>query len=141
MLQQTPTTSRNKKAHSVLEIDTALEEWKTSEARNSFLVLSSVDEFQFVAHAPVTSPSSRWAFVPYRARLVTIWALRNGRRCPYRLRRSQTGADVTLSLHPRPFKPRKSRNCAISIHCYGNIALNNNSAGLSVTKSRDSLPN
>ena len=25
-----------KKAHSVLEIDTALEEWKTSEARNSF---------------------------------------------------------------------------------------------------------
>ncbi len=36
MLQQTPTTSRNKKAHSVLEIDTALEEWKTSEARNSF---------------------------------------------------------------------------------------------------------
>ena len=48
---------------------------------------------------------------------------------------------TSKTLKASGYKPRKSRNCAVSIHCYGNIALNNNSAGLSGTKSRDSLPN
>ena len=48
---------------------------------------------------------------------------------------------TSKTLKASGYKPRKSRNCAVSIHCYGNIALNNNSAGLSGTKSRDLLPN
>src|SRR3984893_17530944 len=48
---------------------------------------------------------------------------------------------TSKTLKASGYRPRKSRNCAVSIHCYGNIALNNNSAGLSGTKSRDSLRN